>query len=61
MVEYSSTAAEEDKDVVISDSGDNDGIVEILDGSPHIPLPPEVWAMVINCEYHIYFIIQIVY
>jgi len=49
---YSTTAAEEQV-TVISDSEeeDNDGIVENLDGSPHITLPPEVWAMVINCEY----------
>ena len=55
MDEYS-TAATEDKEVaVISDSEEedsNDGIVEILDGSPRITLPPEVWANVIECEYH---------
>ena len=55
MAEYSSTTVAADKEVaVISDSeGDDDdnGIVEIFDdGSPHITLPPEVWAMVINCE-----------
>jgi len=53
--EYSTAAAEEQV-TVISDSeeeDDDDGIVEILDGSPqpHTTLPPEVWAMVINCEY----------
>jgi len=60
--EYSSTtAAEDDKDVVvISDSEgeeEDNGIVEFFyDGSPHITLPPEVWAAVINCEYHICFV-----
>jgi len=55
MAEYSTTAAEEDKEAaVISDSEgeEDDGIVENFDdGSPHRTLPPEVWAMVINCEY----------
>ena len=55
MAEYSSTtAAGEEQAAVISDSeveDNDDGIVEILDvGSPHT-LPPEVWAMVINCEF----------
>jgi len=52
--EYSSTiAAEDDKEVAaISDSeGEDDSIVENFDGSPHITLPAEVWANVINCEY----------
>jgi len=54
MAEY--TTAAEDKEVaVISDSEgeeEDNGIVENFDdGSPHITLPPEVWAAVINCEY----------
>ena len=58
--EYSSiTAAEEQVAVIISDSegeDNDDGIVENFDGSPHITLPPEVWAAVINCEYcYIYY------
>ena len=56
MAEYSTNATEQEKFAVISLSdfkGDeNDaGIVENVDGSPHITLPPEVWAAVINCEY----------
>ena len=53
MDEYSTTATEEKEQVaVISDSeGEDDGIVEIFYGSPHITLPPEVWANIINCEY----------
>lgn len=53
--EYNSiTAAEEDKAAVISDSEgeeEDNGIVENFDGSPHITLPPEVWAAVIDCKY----------
>jgi len=47
------TTAEQEKVAVISDAEgeDNDGIVENFDGSPHINLPPEVWANIINCEY----------
>jgi len=55
MVEYSTTTAEEEQVAVISDSegeDNDDGMVENFDdGSPHITLPPEVWAAVINCEY----------
>ena len=55
MAEYSTTTAKEEKVAVISDSegeDNDDGIVKILqDGSPHITLPHEVWAAVINCEY----------
>ena len=56
MAEYSTTVApDKEVAVIISDSEgeDNyDGIVEnFYDGSPHITLPPEVWAAVINCEY----------
>jgi len=57
MAEYSTTVAPDKEVAVISDSegeenDDNDGMVEnFYDGSPHITLPPEVWAMVINCEY----------
>jgi len=58
MAEYSTTAAEEDKEVaVISDSegeDNDDGMVDFDDGSPHLTLPPEVWASVINCEYVLY-------
>ena len=55
MAENSTTTAEEEEEkvAVISDSegeDNEDRNVEILDGSPHITLPPEVWAMVINCE-----------
>jgi len=55
MAEYSTTAAEEEDKVtvIISDAEggeDDDNIVENFDGSPHITLPPEVWAAVINCE-----------
>ena len=54
MAEYSTTVAEDEKVAVISDSEgeeEDDGIVENFDGSPHVTLPPEVWAAVINCEY----------
>ena len=55
MAEYSSTTVAPDKEAaVISDSEEDnyDGMVEMFDdGSPHITLPPEVWAVVINCEY----------
>jgi len=52
MAENSTTTAgeEEEKVAVISDSEGEDSIDETLDGSP-LTLPPEVWAMVINCEY----------
>ena len=57
--EYNSTTAVEEKAAVISDSegeDNDDGIVEILDSSTHITLPPEVWANIINCEYcYIYY------
>ena len=58
MAEYSTTAAEKEKAALISDSEgeDDDNIVEILDGSPHSTLPPEVWAMVIDCEFVFYLI-----
>ena len=61
MAEYSSTtAAEEQVAVIISDSeGEDNGIVENFDGSPHITLPPEVWAAVINCKYCCIYIINI--
>lgn len=48
MAEYSTTAAEEEDKVTVIIS-DAEG-VENFDGSPHITLPPEVWAAVINCE-----------
>ena len=57
MAEYSTTVAPDKEVAVISDSegeenDDNDGMVEnFYDGSPHITLPPEVWANVIDCEY----------
>jgi len=54
MFRYTTAAEEEEDDngAVISDSeGDED--VEICDSSPHLTLPPEVWANVIECEYHI--------
>ena len=50
MAQYD-TAAEQIAVISDSEGEDDDGIVEIFhDGSPHITLPPEVWAMVINCE-----------
>jgi len=57
MAKYSVTVSEEEKVAMISDSEGEveDGIVEICDDSPLPPqsltLPPEIWAMVINCEY----------
>ena len=65
MAEYSTTVAPDKEVAVISDSEEDDNAddgIENFDGSvPHITLPPEVWAMVINCEYHICFIILISY
>ena len=54
MAEFSTTASEDKEVAVISDSEeDADNIVENFDGlpQPHSTLPPEVWAMVIDCEY----------
>jgi len=52
MDEYSTTATEDKEVAVISDSEEEDSNDETFDGSPRITLPPEVWANVIECEYH---------
>jgi len=50
ILKYITIAEEEEKVAVISDSEEEDEFFECLDDSPHITLPPEVWAMVINCK-----------